>query len=412
MYSTTTLLDRFLRYVRIDTQADENSNTYPSTPGQLVLGKLLCDELLALGYTDAVQNEYGIVFATIPANVEGVPTIALNSHVDTSPETSGKNVDPQVHHNYAGGDIVLPRDPTKVLRTQSNPKLAALVGKTIITTDGTTLLGGDDKAGVAVIMELARVLRDHPTIPHGTIRVVFTCDEEIGKGVLHLDPAQIGATVGYTLDGSGVGDIEAETFSANKAIVTVTGVNTHPGFAKGRMVNAIKIASAFIDRLPKRTMNPETTDGRGGFLHPYQFDAGVGQATIQILVRDFETAKLAEHETLLKNIATSVAADYPEAEIHVEIREQYRNMRDGVAAEPRAVKYAEEAIRRAGLIPHLAIIRGGTDGSQLTTKGLPTPNLSTGEHNIHSPLEWVCLEELHANVQVLVELVQVWAERR
>lgn len=406
-----TLLDRFLRYVRIDTQADEKSATYPSTPGQLVLGAMLRDELLAMGYTDAVQNEHGIVFATIPGNVPDAPTIAFNAHVDTSPETSGKNVDPQVIRNYPGGDLVLPKDPSKVIRVADAPELNALIGKTIITTDGTTLLGGDDKAGVAVIMELARILADHPTIPHGPVRVVFTCDEEIGKGVLHLDPSQIGATVGYTLDGQGVGELEAETFSADKATVTITGVNIHPGIAKGKMVNAVRLVGAFLEKLPKGRLSPESTEDREGFLHPYIIEGGVGKTTLHILLRDHETAKLSEYAAILRQAANELMAEEPRATVEVALTQQYRNMREGIAREPRAMAYAEAAVRRAGFTPKHCIIRGGTDGAQLTAKGLPTPNISTGEHNIHSPLEWVCLEELEANVRVLVELVQIWAGR-
>jgi tripeptide aminopeptidase len=407
--TTHTLLDRFLRYVRIDTQADEKSTAYPSTPGQLVLGNLLRDELRAMGYADAVQDEHGIVFATIPGNVAGAPTIAFNAHVDTSPETSGKNVDPRIIRNYPGGDIVLPKDPSKVIRVADAPELAALVGKTIVTTDGTTLLGGDDKAGVAVIMELARILAENPRIPHGPIRVVFTCDEEIGKGVLHLDPEQIGAVVGYTLDGQGVGELEAETFSADKATVTITGVNIHPGIAKGKMLNAVKLAGEFLAKLPEGRLSPETTEDREGFLHPYIVEGGVGKTTLHVLLRDHETAKLAEYAALLREAAAAVMAEHPRATVDVAIMEQYRNMREGISREPRAMAYAEEAVKRAGFAPKHCIIRGGTDGAQLTAKGLPTPNISTGEHNIHSPLEWVCLEELEANVKVLVELVQVWA---
>jgi tripeptide aminopeptidase len=409
--TTHTLLERFLRYVRIDTQADEKSTTYPSSPGQLVLGAMLRDELLAMGHADAVQDEHGLVFATIPGNVPDAPTIALNAHVDTSPETSGKNVDPQVIRNYSGGDIVLPKNSSKVIRVADAPELAALVGKTIITTDGTTLLGGDDKAGVAVIMELARILAEHPEIPHGPIRIVFTCDEEIGKGVLHLDPTRIGAVVGYTLDGQGVGELEAETFSADKATVTISGVNIHPGIAKGKMINAVKLAGEFLAKLPQGRLSPETTEDREGFLHPYIVEGGVAKTTLHILLRDHETAKLMEYAAILRAASAAVIAEHPKAAVDVAITPQYRNMREGIAREPRAMAYAEEAVRRAGHEPKRCIIRGGTDGAQLTAKGLPTPNISTGEHNIHSPLEWVCLEELEANVRVLVELAKVWAGR-
>ena len=408
-YRIHTLLDRFLRYVRIDTQADEKSATYPSTSGQLVLGKMLRDELVAMGLADAVQNEHGIVMATVPGNVPGAPAIAFNSHVDTSPETSGKNVDPHVIPNYSGGDLVLPKDPTKVIRVAENPELAALRGKTIITTDGTTLLGSDDKSGVAVIMEVARVLAENPGIPHGPVRVVFTCDEEIGKGVLHLDPKEIGAVVAYTLDGTGSGEIESETFSADLAVITITGVNIHPALAKGRMTNAVRIAGAFLERLPKRVLSPETTADRQGFLHPYVIDGGVGEVKIRCLLRDFDTPRLAEYADLLREAGRQIEREYPEARVQINVTQQYRNMRDGIAREPRAIKYAEEATRRAGMEPKFKIIRGGTDGAMLTAKGLPTPNLSTGEHNFHSPLEWTCLEEMEAAVRVVIELCKVWA---
>lgn len=408
-FTTHTLLDRFLRYVRIDTQADEHSATYPSTPGQLALGRLLRDELLALGLTDARQNEFGLVFATVPGSVPGAPTIAFNSHVDTSPETSGKGVNPQVIRDYKGGDIALPKDPAKVIRVAENPELNGLVGKTLVTTDGTTLLGADDKAGVAVIMELARVLTENPDVPHGPVRIVFTCDEEIGKGVLHLDPADIGAVVAYTLDGQGAGEIEAETFSADKATITITGVNIHPSIGKGRMVNAIRLAGLFLARLPQRALSPETTEGREGFVHPYGIEGGVAEAKLHLLLRDFETPNLAKQADLLRDLARHLTVEFPAAKIDVDVRPQYRNMREGIAGEPRAIRFADQAVRRAGLEPKHRIIRGGTDGSQLTAKGLPTPNLSTGEHNPHSPLEWTCLEEMDAAVRVLVELVQVWA---
>ena len=406
-----TLLDRFLRYVRIDTQADERSTTYPSTPGQLVLSALLRDELLALGYADARMTEFGIVHATIPGNVPGAPTVALNAHVDTSPEFSGKDVKPQVLRDYPGGDIVLPGDRSRVIKASESPELAALVGKTIVTTDGTTLLGGDDKAGVAIIMEVARILAEDATIPHGPVKIVFTCDEEIGKGVLHLDPADLGAAVAYTLDGSGTGEVEGETFSADKATVTITGVNIHPALAKGRMTNAVRLAGMFVERLPTRTLAPEVTADREGFLHPYLIEGGVPKVVLHILLRDFDTPKLADYAEVLHAIARQLTAEYPEAAIDVAVAAQYRNMLDGMAKEPRAVPHALEAVRRVGLEPKTRAIRGGTDGAMLTAKGLPTPNLSAGEHNVHSPLEWVCLEELEVNVATVIELLKVWAGR-
>jgi tripeptide aminopeptidase len=410
---TNTLLDRFCRYVRLHTTADENSTTYPSTPGQLELGRMLADELRTLGLRDATQDKYGIVLATIPATVaHAAPCIAWNAHVDTSPETTGLNVKPQIHTNYDCRDIVLPGDPSKVLRTADNPELLTLKGKTIITTDGTTLLGADDKAGVAVIMEAAAHLAAHPEIPHGPIRVCFTCDEEIGHGVDHVDLKQLGAHVAYTLDGSGAGEIDCETFSADLATVTVSGVNIHPSIGKGRMVNAIRLAGMFLDRLPRTVLSPETTENRDGFLHPYTIEGGVAQVKIKVLLRDFDTDKLAERADVLRAVARTVTAEFPRASIDVAVTKQYRNMADGLKKEPRSLQFAEEAMRRAGLEPKLTIVRGGTDGSRFTELGLPTPNLSTGEHNPHSPLEWTCLEEMQTAVRVLVEVAKVWGAAR
>jgi tripeptide aminopeptidase len=406
------LLDRFCRYVRIDTQADETATTYPSSPGQLELGRLLRDELRALGLADVEQDAHGIVLATVPATTDrACPTIAWIAHIDTSPETTGRGVKPIVHRGYDGRDIVLPGDPSKVLRVADNPDLAALAGKTIITTDGTTLLGADDKAGVAVIMEAAAYLVAHPEIRHGPIRVCFTCDEEVGHGVDHVDLKKLGAQVGYTLDGAGQGEIDGETFSADLAVVTITGVNIHPALAKGRMVNAVRIAAAFVDRLPRDVEAPEVTAGREGFFHPYRIDGGVASASIRVLLRDFDTPVLAERARRLHEIAAALRREYPGAAIDVKVTPQYRNMAEGLAKEPRAVAFAEEALRRAGIEPRRTIVRGGTDGSRLTELGLPTPNLSCGEHNFHSPLEWTCLEEMAVAVRGLVELARLWAER-
>lgn len=406
-----TLLDRFCRYVRIDTMADEKATTYPSSPGQLELGKLLLSELREMGLKDASQDEHGIVMATIPATISrSAPTIAWIAHLDTSPETSGHGVKPMVHRNYDGGDIILPGDPSKVLRAAENPELAAVKGKTIITTDGTTLLGADDKAGIAVIMETASYLVAHPEIAHGPLRICFTCDEEIGHGVDHLDLKKLGAIVGYTLDGGGVGEIDGETFSADLALVTITGVNVHPGIAKGRMVNAIRLAGMLLDRLPRQTLAPETTSDREGFLHPYRIEGGVAEVTMRILLRDFQTALLAEKAEVLQAVTRKLAAEYPQARIDVRITPQYRNMAEGLAREPRALDFAEQAMRQVGIEARRTIVRGGTDGSRLTELGLPTPNLSCGEHNLHSPLEWTCLEEMATAVRVLVELAQIWGK--
>jgi tripeptide aminopeptidase len=403
------LLDRFLRYVRIDTTANDSATVYPSSPGQLELGRLLVEELRSIGLADIEQDRHGLVWATLPANMAGpVPTIAWNAHLDTSPETTGAGVKPQIIRNYAGGNIALPGDPTKIIRVADNPELNDLLGKTLITTDGTTLLGADDKAGVAVIMEAVHRLVDEPAIKHGPIRVLFTCDEEIGHGVDHVDLKKLAAAACYTLDGSAAGEIDVETFSADLATVIVRGVNIHPSIAKGRMVNAVRVAAAFLEKLPFAGLSPETTDNRQGFLHPYKIDGGVADTTIRILLRDFDTAALAHHAQVLREAAAATIAQWPGSTIDVQITKQYRNMADGLAKEPRAVAYAEAAYRHLGIEPKRTIVRGGTDGSRFTELGLPTPNLSTGEHNPHSPLEWTCLEEMDEAVKVLLELAQAW----
>jgi len=410
---TVALLDRFCRYARIDTQADESASDYPSTPGQLELGRMLLAELLAMGLSDAHQTQWGIVYATIPATIaQTVPVIAWIAHVDTSPETTGKNVQPQIIAEYQGQPLILPGDPTKVIHPKDSPELLKLIGCTIITTDGTTLLGADNKAGVAVIMQAARTLLAHPEIPHGPIRVCFTCDEEIGKGIAHVEAAELGAVVAYTLDGAASGEIEAETFSADKAIVTIRGVNIHPSMGKGKMVNAVRLAGIFLERLPKDHLSPETTDDRDGFIHPYHMVGGVAEMTIGLLLRDFDTAQLAVQADMLRAIGKDIETAYPRSSVSVEIKPQYRNMADGIAKDPRAVAYAVEAYHRAGIEPVPRSIRGGTDGALLTAKGVPTPNLSTGEHNLHSPLEWTCLEEMETAVKVLLELAKVWGEVR
>ncbi|TXT27870.1 MAG: tripeptide aminopeptidase, partial [Planctomycetota bacterium] len=391
------LLDRFLKYVQIDTQADEHSESSPSTAKQLELSRLLADECKQMGLKDVTLSPQGVVMATIPQTVtHHAPTIAWVAHVDTSPETSGTNVKPIVHREYDGSDIVLPGDPTKVIRGEENPDLCNLLGGTIITTDGTTLLGADDKAGIAVIMSAAEQLMKRRDLAHGPIRLVFTCDEEIGRGTQHLSIQQIGAVCAYTLDGDSQGKIDSETFSADLAIITVTGINTHPSVGKGVMVNAIRILSSIIASLPQETLSPETTDEREGFIHPYSIEGGVARAEARLILRDFEVELLTEYASLLARIASNHRKQHPKAQIDVTIKQQYRNMREGLAKEPRAVAKAVEATEAAGLEPQLSIIRGGTDGSLLTAMGLPTPNLSTGEHNPHSPLEWTSLEEMQS----------------
>ena len=407
-----TLLQRFLRYVRIDTQADETSSTYPSTAKQLTLSSLLAEECQALGLVDVTCDEFGIVMASVPSTSRtSTPVIAYVAHVDTSPEYSSQNVNPIIHENYGGSDLVLPGDPTKVIRVSENPDLTRCLGHTVITSDGTTLLGSDDKSGVAVIMSAAaELMRRGSELEHGVVRLCFTCDEEIGRGTDKIDLTRLGAHVGYTLDGAGRDEVGSETFSADGARVIVRGINTHPSVGKGAMVNAVRILSQFLSRLPTASLSPETTDGRDGFIHPYHIEGGVAEATARLILRDFETSELSAQHAILESIAASLRAEYPRAEIVVEVRPQYRNMREGLIQEPRAISKAIDAYRSLGREPKLTIIRGGTDGSLLTAKGLPTPNLSTGEHNPHSPLEWTSLEEMQAATDVLVQLAVEWAK--
>jgi tripeptide aminopeptidase len=405
------LLERFLRYVQIDTTAQADAQGYPSSSGQLELGRLLVAELQAHGIRDAQQDRHGIVLATVPATAAGtIPTIALCSHLDTSPETTGAGVKPQVIEDYSGGDIVLPGDPSRVIRVADDPELPSYRGRTLVTSDGTTLLGADDKAGVAIVMETAARLIERPEIPHGPVRICFTCDEEIGRGAEKLDLDEIAALVCYTLDGHGSGEIDVETFSADQAIVTVRGVNIHPSIAKGRMTNAVRAAADFIARLPRDGLSPETTEGREGFLHPYEIGGGVAEVNMKILLRDFAAVRLDEQADRLRQMAAAVCWEFPAAEITVHIDRQYRNMAEGLAREPRAVAYAQQALQTLGRTPKLTVVRGGTDGSRLTEMGLPTPNLSCGEHNPHSPLEWACLEEMVESVEWLVMLAETWGK--
>jgi tripeptide aminopeptidase len=406
------VLDRFLRYVRYDTQSSQQSPTYPSTDTQLVLLRDLAAELRDLGLTDAAVDEFGYVMATIPATTAkpNVSTIGFISHVDTSPEMPGANVKPIVHHRYDGGDLVLPDDPAAVLRLADNPALADHIGHDIVTASGTTLLGADNKAGVAEIVTAAAYLVAHPEIPHGPIRIAFTPDEEVGRGTEHFDVARFGALCAYTMDGGSRGEIEIESFSADAITVTFHGFNTHPGYAKGRMVNAIKVAAAFIDRLPHDALSPETTGGRDGFVHPYAIQAGVERTSVRFLVRDFATAGLKEKEAMLERLAREAAAAHPGARVDVVVEESYRNMKEILDRHPAIAEHAREAIRRAGLEPRTHPIRGGTDGSRLSFMGLPTPNLFAGEHNFHSRLEWVSLQDMEKAVEVIVHLCQIWTE--
>ena len=407
------VLDRFLRYVRYDTQSDDSSTTFPSTGKQLVLLRDLAAELRALGLADADVDEYGYVMATIPATSRkvGVPTIGFIAHVDTSPEMPGAGVTPIVHRAYDGRDLVLPDDPTAVLRVADLPELAAAIGEDIVTASGTTLLGGDDKAGVAAVVTAAAHLMAHPDIPHGPIRIAFTPDEEIGRGTLHFDVARFNARCAYTLDGGGRGEIETESFSADALTVTFHGFNTHPGYAKGRMINAIKVAAAFIGTLPHERLSPESTADRDGYVHPYVVDASVERTAVRLLVRDFDTAALRAHAAEVERLAGAAAARFPGTRVEIGVTESYRNMREVLDRHPEVAAHAREAIRRAGLEVHDTLIRGGTDGSRLSFMGLPTPNLFAGEHSFHSRLEWVSVQEMDLAVRVIVELCRVWEEK-
>lgn len=409
----TSALERFLRYVTYDTQSDPNSPSVPSTAKQLVLLDLLVDELKALGLADATRDEFGIVMATLPANTKkaNAPVVGLLAHVDTSPEMSGANVKPIVHRAYAGGDLVLPDDPAAVIRAADNPDLAGKQGEDIVTASGATLLGADDKSGVAVIMALLQHFKENPGIPHGTLRVSFTPDEEIGRGVRKFDVKRFGAYCAYTLDGAALGTYECETFSADAMHVTFQGFNTHPGFATGKMVNAIKVAADFVNRLPKNGLAPETTSGRDGFVHPHAVDSSVDRTTVKFIIRDFVTAGLAEKEAFLEKLALATVADWPGSRVTVEVKPQYRNMREVLGRFPDVVANAREAIVRAGIEPVETGIRGGTDGSILSEMGLPTPNLFTGQHNFHSRLEWISAQDLERSVETCLELVKVWEEK-
>jgi tripeptide aminopeptidase len=402
-------LERFLRYVRIDTRSEPRTGSYPSTAKQLDLSRLLVDELKELGLEDAELVD-GVVMATVPATTdEDVPAFGLIAHVDTSPELSGANVQPQVVR-YEGGELPLPGDPAQILRPEELPELGDHVGHELVTSDGTTLLGADNKAGVAEIMAAAAYLVAHPEIPHGPIRIGFTPDEEIGAGTDRFDLERFGAVAAYTLDGSTAGEVEDETFAALQAEVTFHGRNTHPGTAKDVMVNAIKLAADFVSSLPRDGLSPETTDDREGFVHPVELDGAVDRSTVRLILRDFDEEKLAGHERLVRELAERAAAAAGRA-VDVAVKRQYRNMKEYLLEQPHVVEAAEEATRRAGLEPRRAIIRGGTDGSRLSEKGLPTPNVFTGGHAYHSKREWVCVADMGAAAATVVHLAQVWAER-
>ena len=404
------VLDRFLRYVTYDTQSREGASTYPSTPGQLVLLNDLVAELRAMGLADAGIDEYGYV---IPSSTTkpNVPVIGFIAHVDTSPEMSGAGVKPIVHPHYDGRDLALPDDPSAVLRVADSPYLGECLGHDIVTASGTTLLGADNKSGVAEIMTAAEFLLAHPEIPHGAIRIGFTPDEEVGRGTQYFDVARFGALCAYTMDGGQRGELEYESFSADAITITNQGFNTHPGFAKGRMINAIKLAARFIDALPTDRLSPETTDGREGFVHPYVMEPSVEKTSVKLLIRDFDTAALAAKEQWLRELADGVVRDAPGSRVEFHIDEQYRNMREILDHHPQVVAHARTAMTRAGITVHERAIRGGTDGSRLSFMGLPTPNLFAGEQNFHSRLEWVSVQDMERAVDVIVELAKVWEEQ-
>ncbi len=407
-----TVAERFLRYVQVDTQSDPHSNTHPSTSKQKDLSAMLADELLAMGITDATTDEYGYVYATIPANTsKEVPVICFCSHVDTAPDCSGTGVKPIVHRNYDGNDIVLPDDGTQILSTKKYPYLEKHIGKDIITASGTTLLGSDDKSGVAIIMDMANYLIANPDVKHGTIRILFTPDEEVGKGTAKLDMQKLNASFGYTLDGGEAGDLEDETFSADGVQITVHGVISHPGYAKNKMVNALKLAGEILDALPKNDWSPETTELKQGFVHPVHFSGIAEKATIDFIIRDFDTSQLTVHEARLKKIAEDVIAKHPGASLEFNVQEQYRNMKEVLDQNPQVVAYAKEAIERAGLKVRMESIRGGTDGSRLSFMGLPCPNIFTGMQGIHSKTEWIGISDMQKAVETLVHLVQIWEEK-
>jgi tripeptide aminopeptidase len=407
-----TAKERFLHYVTIDTQSDPNSPTCPSTEKQKNLGKVLVEELLAMGISDAHLDEHGYVYATIPANTDKkVPVICFCSHMDTSPDCSGEGVKPLVHTNYQGGDLVLPDDTSVVIRLAEHEDLKHQIGHDIVTASGTTLLGADNKAGVAAIMDATNILLQYPQYKHGKIRILFTPDEEIGRGVDKVDMKKLGAKFGYTIDGESAGSLENETFSADGAVITIHGVSAHPGFAKGKMENALKIAARIVAKFPDK-LSPEHTEGMQGFIHPVHFEGNIEKATIKCIIRDFSEAGLKRHAKTLQNIVDNALKPFPSCRAEVKITEQYRNMGKMLRRHPQVVANAVEALQRAGFDqPKLSSIRGGTDGSRLSFMGLPCPNLFAGEHAFHSKQEWVSVQDMEKAAETIVHLAQVWEEK-
>ncbi len=407
-----TAADRFIRYVQVDTQSDPQSTTHPSTKKQKNLSNILVDELLQIGVADAHMDDYGYVYATIPSNTsKQVPVICFCSHVDTAPDCSGTHVIPIVHEHYNGKDIELPDDETQVLTKREYPYLKQHTGHTIITASGNTLLGADDKSGVAEIMDMAHFLTTHPEVKHGAIKILFTPDEEIGKGTAKLDMQKLGADFGYTLDGGEAGMLEDETFSADGATINIYGVIAHPGYAKGKLVNALKIAGEILAALPVHEFSPETTNGRKGFVHPVRFEGIAEKASLDFIVRDFTREGLKANAERLQAIAEKVLLKHPKARMEFKLTEQYRNMKEVLDKHPHVTAYAEEAYKRSGLSVRKESIRGGTDGSRLSFIGLPCPNLFTGMQGIHSKLEWIGVKDMEKAVEMLVNLVMVWEEK-
>ncbi len=406
-----TLIERFVKYAKINTQAAEGSETYPSTACQLDLARELVKELEELGLEGVKLDKHGYVTATLPANdpaLAKVPAVAFISHMDTYPGVSGENVKPVFHENYQGGDIALPNGPA--ITVKDNPYLEECLGETIITADGTTLLGADDKAGIAEIMEALTRMNENPDFKHGPVKVAFTPDEEVGAGVKYFDIEKLGATVAYTMDGGKRGEVENETFCADSAVVTLIGRDIHPGYAKDKMVPALKVAGAFLERLP-RDLAPETTEGMQGYIHPIAMEGNTSQVVITVLIRDFDLAGLAPKAELIREKAAEACAAWPGSSFEVEIKEYYRNMKYDLEKEPRAIDYAMEGIRRAGMEPKLGSIRGGTDGSNLSARGLPTPNIFTGEQSFHSLGEWVCMKDMELATETILQVLAVWAEK-
>jgi tripeptide aminopeptidase len=406
-----TAASRFMRYVQVDTQSDPLGNSFPTTEKQKDLSRILAAELQAMGITDAHMDDYGYVYATIPANTDkAVPVICFCSHVDTAPDCSGTGVKPILHNDWNGADIVLPDDGTQVISIAKTPYLERHKGHGLISASGTTLLGSDDKAGVAIIMDLAHYLTTHPEVKHGAIRVLFTPDEEVGKGTAKVDMQKLGAQFGYTLDGGEAGSLEDETFSADGVQLTIHGVISHPGYAKGNMVNALKIAGAILDALPKDHLSPESTEGRDGFIHPTRVDGIAEKATLDFIIRDFVTAGLKDKEAVLEKIVKEVVSRFPGATYEFRVTEQYRNMKEVLDQHPQVAAFAKQAIERAGLTVKMESIRGGTDGSRLSFMGLPCPNIFTGMQNIHSKTECVGVQDMNKAVETLVHLAMIWEE--